>query len=111
MATHLALALIGVGIALLMWSVWSNLGDMRRSLADPRKGLGLARWLRTTILGLAAIAVGVGWTWGIWPLVGLALVIAGEETLETTVVISAMKKYPGVLREVTPHEQKYQDAV
>ncbi len=77
----------------------------------PRKELGLARWLRTTILGLAAIAVGVGWTWGIWPLVGLALVIAGEETLETTVVISAMKKYPGVLREVTPHEQKYQDAV
>ena len=27
--------LIGVGIALLVWSVWSNLDEMRRPLVDP----------------------------------------------------------------------------
>jgi hypothetical protein len=56
------------------------------------------RWLRTTILGLAAVAVGIGWLWNTWPIVGLALIIAGEETLETTSVIRAMERYPGIVQ-------------
>jgi hypothetical protein len=35
----------------------------------------------------------------VWPLIGLALVIAGEETLETTSVIRAMERYPGMAPE------------
>jgi hypothetical protein len=95
----LAWLAVGVGIALLLWSVWSNIGDLRRPLSDPTKALGLARWLRTTILGLAAIAIGIGWVWDVWPLIGLALIIAGEETLETTCVIRAMERYPGMAPE------------
>jgi hypothetical protein len=99
MTSMLAWLAVGVGIALLLWSVWSNIGDLRRPLSDPTKALGLARWLRTTILGLAAIAIGIGWVWDVWPLIGLALIIAGEETLETTSVIRAMERYPGMAPE------------
>jgi hypothetical protein len=91
-----ALLSVGVGIGLCVWSVWSNLDDLRRPLSDPTKALGLVRWLRTTILGLAAVAIGIGWLWNTWPLIGLALIIAGEETLETTSVIRAMERYPGM---------------
>jgi len=98
MAGNVALLSIGAGIALVVWSVWSNLDDLRRPLSDPTKALGLVRWLRTTILGLAAVAVGIGWLWNTWPIVGLALIIAGEETLETTSVIRAMERYPGIVQ-------------
>jgi hypothetical protein len=96
MTRILAPLAIGAGIALLAWSVWSNVNDLRRPLSDPTKALGFARWLRTTILGLAAVAIGIGWLWDIWPFIGLALIIAGEETLETTWVIRAMERYPGM---------------
>lgn len=99
MTSHLALLSIAGGLALLAWSVWSNLGDIRRPLSDPTKALGLVRWLRTTILGLAGIAIGIGWLWNTWALIGLALIIAGEETLETTSVIRAMERYPGMAPE------------
>jgi hypothetical protein len=98
MAGNVALLSIGAGIALVVWSVWSNLDDLRRPLSDPTKALGLVRWLRTTILGLAAVAVGIGWLWSTWPIVGLALIIAGEETLETTSVIRAMERYSGIVQ-------------
>jgi hypothetical protein len=99
MAITLALTAIGGGIALLVWSVTSNLDDIRRPLSDPTKALGLTRWLRTTILGLAAVAIGLGWLWESWPAIGLALIIAGEETLETTSVVRAMERYPGMAAE------------
>ena len=99
MTSPLALLSIASGLALLVWSVWSNSSDIRRPLSDPTKALGLVRWLRTTILGLAAVAVGIGWIWNAWALIGLALVIAGEETLETTSVIRAMERYPGMAPE------------
>ena len=99
MTSTLALAAIGGGIALLVWSVTSNLDDIRRPLSDPTKALGLVRWLRTTILGLGAVAIGIGWLWDSWPLIGLALIIGGEETLETTSVIRAMERYPGMAPE------------
>jgi len=95
----LALLPIAGGLALLVWSVSNNLGDIRRPLSDPTKALGLVRWLRTTILGLAAVAIGIGWLWNTWAVIGLALVIAGEETLETTSVIRAMERYPGMAPE------------
>ena len=99
MTSTIALAAIGGGIALLVRSVATNLDDLRRPLSDPTKALGLARWLRTTILGLAAVATGIGWLWDSWPVIGLALIIAGEETLETTSVIRAMERYPGMVLE------------
>ena len=99
MTSTLALAAIGGGIALLAWSVTSNLDDIRRPLSDPTKALGLTRWLRTTIIGLAAVAIGIGWLWDSWPVIGFALIIAGEETLETTSVIRAMERYPGMAPE------------
>ena len=90
---------IAGGLALLVWSVWTNSSDIRRPLSDPTKALGLVRWLRTTILGLAAVAIGIGWLWNTWALIGHALVIAGEETHETTSVIRAMERYPGMAPE------------
>lgn len=102
MASPLAAAPIVAGIGLLAWSLAGNWRDLRRPLADPTKALGLARWLRTTILGLAAVAVGLGWLWDSWATIGLALIVAGEETLETSAVIRAMERYPGMAPESLP---------
>lgn len=99
MTSTLAVLAIGAGIGLLVWSAWRNMDDLERPLSDPTKALGLARWLRATILGLASVAIGIGWLWDVWPLVGLALIIAGEETLETTFAIRAMERYPGMAPE------------
>jgi hypothetical protein len=105
MTSILALLAICGGIALLLWSVWSTMDDLRRPLSDPTKALGLARWLRTTILGLAVIAIGIGWLWDVRSLIGLALIIAGEETLETTSVIRPLERYPGMAPESVSHRR------
>ena len=76
----------------------SHLCHLERPMSTS-PSLRAARWLRTTNLGLAAVAVGIGWLWNGWPLIGLALVIAGDETLETTSVIRAMQRCAGLAPE------------
>jgi hypothetical protein len=50
------------------------------------------RGFRVAIGGLALAGIGAAWCWQIGWLLGLSLIIGGEELLESTVVITALRQ-------------------
>jgi hypothetical protein len=66
-------------------------------IALPRPGsasmhsLTWMRGFRLTLFGLAVAGVGAAWLWQIEWLLFLSLAIGGEETLETSIAISALR--------------------
>jgi hypothetical protein len=91
-----AVLLMALGLAVAIAGVTRQASGLRRSVTDPVLALALARALRTAILGLSAVAFGAAWLWQIAPLALVALVVAGEEMLETSVVVAALRRAPGV---------------
>src|SRR5262245_4311492 len=85
-----AAVLLVAGVAHASWSVYRAVARSRR-LRDPSRALAIMLGFRAAIIGFALAAFGAAWWWQIGWLFGLALVIAGEELLESTVVISALK--------------------
>jgi hypothetical protein len=64
----------------------------RRSVWDRDKNLVWMTGFRLTIVGLAVVALAAAWQWQqLWVLL-IALAIAGEETLETSMVIFALRR-------------------
>ncbi|HYC56812.1 MAG TPA: hypothetical protein VEL28_17910 [Candidatus Binatia bacterium] len=85
-----AFALMGAGALLIV----RNVRSWRKAAAtlhDPERALWLARGFRVGIVGLCAVAAGAGWYWQVYWLIGLAVIIAGEELLETTVLVMALR--------------------
>jgi hypothetical protein len=85
-----AALLIGAGLVGAVSAARCSAVRARR-LRDPERALVLMQGFRTAIVGLAAAAIGAAWCWQIGRLFALALVIGGEELLESTVVIAALK--------------------
>lgn len=86
----LVLALLGVG--------WAGQGvrlffrGVGSPSPDARTLLSALRGFRLAVIGLALVGVAGAWWWGeVWLLV-LSLGIAGEETLETSLMIWALKQ-------------------
>ena len=65
--------------------------DLATDLGASRS-LALTRFLRATILVACLAAAGAAWMLGSPTVVGLALVIAAEETWETSVVVAALRR-------------------
>ena len=86
-----AALLMALGVAVALYGVARRAGDLSRPVTDPAKALAMARALRVVILGLAMAAIGAGWLWQIHALVVVAVVIACEETWETSVVVEALQ--------------------
>lgn len=61
-------------------------------LRDPARALAIARSGRRIILGLCVIGFGIGWMLSTEWVVLLALVILGEEMLETSTMILALRR-------------------
>jgi len=85
--------LIVLGVA---GTVCSAVRHTRRAkqLRDPGRALAIMRGFRLSIISLAAAAIGVAWWWQLGWLFVLALVIGGEELLESTVIITALANGP-----------------
>ena len=66
--------------------------DCRRHAVDPERALALARGTRVAIAGLSVLAFAGGWYWGLTWLMVLAAIIFGEELLETTVIVMALRE-------------------
>src|SRR5262245_19305830 len=83
--------LVFAGIALLVRGIrrWRALPP---GLRDPARALAIARSGRIIILGLGVIALGTGWLLSIGAVVLLALVFIGEEMLETSTMILALRR-------------------
>ncbi len=58
----------------------------------PARALRLTRVLRATILVVCLATAGIAWSLGSPTVAGLALVIAAEETWETSVVVAALRR-------------------
>jgi hypothetical protein len=65
--------------------------DLRSDLGASR-ALLIARLLRAAILVVCGITAAAAWMAGTSTVVGLAVVIAAEETWETSVVVAALRR-------------------
>ena len=83
---------IVVGLTITIWSVRHGIAAARREARDPRRALALLRGFRGGIVGLALAGLGAAWCWQLGWLLGLSLIIGGEELLESTVVIAALRQ-------------------
>lgn len=72
------LRLLGNGLGLSIW--------------DPDKSLTLVRGFRWGVTGLAVMALAAAWQWHLLWLLLLALAIGGEELLESSLVVAALRQ-------------------
>jgi hypothetical protein len=86
-----AAALLALGVALAL----RGLHRCREAFPRPRSAsMQPLAWMlgfRLTIIGLALVGAGAAWLWGLPWLLALSLAIGGEETLETSIAISALR--------------------
>ena len=86
-------ALIALGIGLALWGLLMVLNDLRGALrGDSGKILPWIQGFRLTIIGLALAGLGAAWGWHLTWLLVLTLAIAGEEILESSIVIFALRR-------------------
>lgn len=97
-----ALALIAVGLTIAVWGIRLEIDGLRRPIGDPAKTLTIMRGFRLTIIGLTLAGVGAAWNWHIAWLFILSLVIGGEETLETSVIVYALRRHNRLYGRLTP---------
>ena len=86
--------LILVGLSVFAWSVYWDISRRRDEDADPGRALTIVQSFRIGIIGLCLAGVGTGWLWDSTWLLGLSLIIGGEELLESSVIIKALKESP-----------------
>ena len=84
--------LIVIGLTVTIWSVHHGLLAARHEARDPRRALALLRGFRGGIVGLAIAGLGARLVLATEWLLGLSLIIGGEELLESTVVIAALRQ-------------------
>ncbi len=86
-------ALISLGIGLALWGLLMVLNGLRGALrGDSGKLLPWIQGFRLSIIGLALAGLGAAWAWHLIWLLVLSLAIGGEETLESSIVIFALRR-------------------
>lgn len=86
-----AAGLMALGILLTVRALRICRIAWRRPVSDLMEPLGWLRGFRLTIIGLALAGVGAAWLWQLGWLLALSLVIGGEETLECSIAVSALR--------------------
>ncbi len=88
-----ASALIALGIGLALWGLLMQLNGLRGALrGNSGEILPWIQGFRFTIIGLALAGLGLAWAWHLTWLLVLTLAIGGEETLESSIVIFALRR-------------------
>lgn len=87
---YLPIALMVYGAVAVLWS--SRYMAAARCYRDPQRALTMMRGLRLMILDLAVFGVGAGLWWDSPVVIGLAVIVAAEELLETSIVITALRR-------------------
>jgi hypothetical protein len=83
-------ALLALGLAVFVLGAWGMATGLRRPLAE-RPAAYMAGF-RTGIIGLAIGGIAGAWVWQqLWVLV-LALAIGGEELLESSIALYALRR-------------------
>ncbi len=87
-----AAVLIAVGLAVTVWSVSRGVCGAGRHVRDPMRALALLRGFRVGIIGVSLAGVGAAWAWQLGWLLGLSLIIGGQELLESSIVIATLRR-------------------
>jgi hypothetical protein len=87
---YAAPAVIALGLALVLRAVRLARASWRRPLTTSMEPLGWLRGFRLAIIGLAVAGVGAAWLWQAAWLFWLALAVAFEETIETSIAIGGL---------------------
>ena len=82
------------GAVVAAWAIRRAVIDLRHTPRDPARAFVLLRGFRHAMIGLCVMALGIGWYWHLPAVVGLALIIGFEETLESSTMIAALKSDP-----------------
>jgi hypothetical protein len=85
-----SLGLMAAGACLALAGARAELLALRASNAGTP--LAFVRGFRVGIIGLALLALGIAWMWGILWLAVLAVIIGAEETFETTLLIFGLTR-------------------
>ncbi len=86
-------ALIALGTGLALWGLLMVLNGLRGALrGDSGKLLTWIQGFRLSIIGLALAGLGAAWGWHLTWLLVLTLAISGEEILESSIVIFALRR-------------------
>ena len=75
-----------------LWGVRLEVGGFRRAAYDLDKVLMIVRGFRFFVLGIAVASLAAAWIWHLLWLLVLALAIGGEEMLEMSIVIYALRR-------------------
>jgi hypothetical protein len=86
-----ATLMIAAGLLMTFLGIRSGVVGGRRERRDPHRALAILRGFRRTVIGLAVAGLGAGWQWGIDWLVVLSLAIGGQELLESSIMIAALR--------------------
>jgi hypothetical protein len=87
-----AAALLTAGVVLAVRGVWMEVLGLRTPLARPGKNLATMRGMRLMLFGSSVAVAAAGWLWQVPALVAAGLVIGFEETVETSIVVYALRK-------------------
>ena len=100
--------LVALGAAIAIWGFGMELKGLRRAIGGRHSEiLRFLQGFRLSVIGLAVAAMGIAWTWHLTWLLVFALVIGGEETLESSVHIFAVRRGN---REMAKRLARHQDA-
>jgi hypothetical protein len=86
-----AVALLALGVVTAVRGVRRCRDAFPRPRAASMQPLGWMRGFRLTMIGLALAGVGAAWLWDLGWLLLLSLAIGGEETLESSIAIHALR--------------------
>lgn len=94
LATSIAIAAIPLGVVIAVIGTRRGITAARCLRLDPERALGILRGFRIGIFGACLAGAGVGWVWDSGWLLGLSLIICGEEVLESSIGIAALRHDP-----------------
>ena len=86
-------ALVALGTVIAVWGFGMEIGGLRHAIGGRHSEiLRFLLGFRLSVIGLAVASVGIAWNWHLTWLLVFALVIGGEETLESSVHIFAVRR-------------------
>ena len=86
-----AAALLALGVALALRGLRWCRAAFPRPRSAAMQPLAWMLGFRLTVIGLALVGVGAAWLWRLEWLLALSLAIGGEETLESSIAIGALR--------------------
>ena len=86
-----AATLLALGVVVALRGLRSCRAAFPRPRAMSMEPLGWMLGFRLTIIGLALVGAGAAWLWRLDWLLALSLAIGGEETLESSIAIGALR--------------------